>query len=223
MILEAVHLKKGYAETGSRLEVLTDVELTVEKGETVAVTGQSGCGKSTLLHLLGLLDRPDAGEIRFQAAPILRDDRDLSRFRNRYLGFVFQFHYLLDDFTAEENIMIPALVAGETRGTARERARELLSELNLTDRARHFPAQLSGGEQQRVALGRALVNRPELVLADEPTGNLDPQHAAEVVELLLRLNRDYGHTFLLVTHNPDLADRMSRHLQLSDGRLHTLR
>lgn len=223
MILEASHVRKSYAESGSRLEVLTDVSLTIERGETLAITGQSGCGKSTLLHLLGLLDRPDSGDIVFEGYPQLHDDRELSRYRNRHLGFVFQFHYLLEDFTAEENIMIPALIAGQSRHEAQQLARELLRQLNLSDRAHHFPAQLSGGEQQRVAMGRALINRPDLVLADEPTGNLDPQHAAEVVELLLRLNRELGQTFLIVTHNPGLAEQMQRHLVLEEGRLQSLR
>jgi lipoprotein-releasing system ATP-binding protein len=223
MILEAQNLSKTYPEGANRLEVLTDASLCVREGETVAVTGQSGCGKSTLLHLLGLLDRPDRGSVLFRDAAPPRDDRTLSRFRNRHLGFVFQFHYLLEDFTALENVMVPALVAGDSNAAARKSAGDLLAALGLESRARHYPEQLSGGEQQRVALARALVNRPDLVLADEPTGNLDPHHADEVVELLLRLNREFGQTFLIVTHNPAIADRMQRHLVLSDGRLETLR
>jgi lipoprotein-releasing system ATP-binding protein len=221
MIIEAEGLFKGYLEGTSRLEVLTGIDLSIEEGSTVAITGQSGCGKSTLLHMLGLLDRPDKGSVRFRGETPPTDDRALSRFRNRHLGFVFQFHYLLEDFTALENVMVPALVGGATRSFAQKEAIDLLTRLGMAARAGHYPNQMSGGEQQRVALARALINRPELVLTDEPTGNLDPLHAAEVVDLLLDLSR--GHTLLIVTHNPEIADRMQKHYELLGGVLREVR
>ncbi len=218
-LLHVEDLTKSYPTgTGGRLEVLRGVTFTVRRGEVVAVVGESGTGKSTLLHLLGALDRPDAGTVRYEGNDIFRlDDEALAAFRNRSVGFVFQFHHLLPEFTALENVAMPALIQGKDFAAARPRALDLLRQLGLEARAEHRPAELSGGEQQRVAVARALMNEPRLVLADEPTGNLDTRTAETLHEEILRLSRTFAQTFVLVTHNPALAALADRVLRIEGG------
>jgi ABC-type lipoprotein export system ATPase subunit len=216
--VEARAVAKAYEDGTRRVEVLRGIELVLEPGELVAVTGPSGSGKSTLLHLLGALDRPDAGTITIAGHDLgtLSGSR-LADFRGRTLGFVFQFHQLLPDFTASENVAMPARIAGWSASRALGRASKLLDEVGLQDRAAHFPHQLSGGERQRVALCRALLLEPPLLLADEPTGNLDPESGEQVFELLVELQRRHGTTTLMVTHNPSIAARCGRVVRLEDG------
>ncbi len=219
--LEVEDLKKSYPTgSGERLVVLRGVSFAVRRGEVVAIVGESGTGKSTLLHLLGALDRPDSGTVHFEGHDIfLKDDDALAVFRNRAVGFVFQFHHLLPEFTALENIAMPALIQGIDLGKARPRALDLLRQLGLETRAAHRPSELSGGEQQRVAVARALMNQPGLVLADEPTGNLDTKTAEALHDEILRLSRDTGQTFIMVTHNPALAAIADRILRIENGLL----
>ena len=217
MLLKAEHIRKSYQETSGRLVVLEDINLAVDEGEMIAITGESGCGKSTLLHVLGLLDEPDDGSVLYRGGQMKHSDRKIAQFRNKEIGFVFQFHYLLEDFNAKENVMIPALIGGKSRKEAESMALELLRLLEIDERKEHFPNQLSGGELQRVAIARALINRPSIVFADEPTGNLDPRHSDEVVDLIIRLNREIGQTFVIVTHNLNIAGQMHKHYLLNDG------
>jgi len=216
--VEARGLTKTYRDGQRVVEVLRDVDLAVAQGELVAVVGPSGCGKSTLLHLLGTLDRPDGGSVRIGGTEVstLAGER-LAAFRNRTIGFVFQFHQLLPDFTALENVMMPARIAGRPPAVAEERSRRLLGEVGLAARLDHFPSELSGGERQRVALCRALALEPPLLLADEPTGNLDAASGERVLEQLVNLQKSHGTTAVLVTHNPDIAARCDRVLELSGG------
>lgn len=220
-VLRASRLAKTYVGgDGGLLPVLTGVELAVGPGESVAVIGESGTGKSTLLHLLGGLDRPTAGEVWWREQPLSRwTDDELTRQRARTVGFVFQFHHLLREFTALENVMIPQLLRGVPPRQARERARDLLARLGLDARRDHKPAQLSGGEQQRVAVARALANDPPVVLADEPTGNLDPRTSERLADLLFEVHRYYNTALVVVTHNVQLARRADRVLQLHNGQL----
>lgn len=217
--LVARNLRKDYPMgDGSRLEVLRGVELEVGSGEGVAVVGSSGSGKSTLLHLLGALDHPSSGEVLLGGEAVAeRTSDELARLRSRYVGFVFQFHHLLREFTALENIAMPALVAGHPRGEAEVRARELLAAVGLEARGTHRPWQLSGGEQQRVAVARALVNGPVLLLADEPSGNLDAQTSQGLHDLIFRLRDERNLSMVVVTHNRELARRADRILRLRDG------
>lgn len=218
-LIRAVDLCKVYGD-GSRVEVLTQLSLEIGRGEKVVIVGQSGVGKSTLLHLLGALDRPTSGEVWFDGVNLGRlDDRQIAEFRNREIGFVFQFHHLLPDFTALENTMMPALIRGINRDEAADRARTMLERVGLRDRLDHKPGELSGGEQQRVAVARAVVLSPRAILADEPTGNLDPETADEVHQLLVDLNRAHGATLAIVTHNERLAALADRTLALRHGRL----
>lgn len=219
-ILVASGLAKSYPTADGALDVLTGLDLEIRAGEMVAIVGESGTGKSTLLHLLGALDRPTAGTVHFRGENVFgKDDEALAAFRNRALGFVFQFHHLLPEFSAVENVEMPALIAGQTMDDARPRARGLLESLGLGDRLDHRPSQLSGGEQQRVAVARALMNRPGLVLMDEPTGNLDVTTAGRLHDELRRLSREEDGAFVVVTHNPTLAALADRVLELVDGRL----
>jgi lipoprotein-releasing system ATP-binding protein len=221
--IRARGLHKAYQDGTRRVEVLRGADLEVEPGEFIAVVGPSGCGKSTLLHLLGALDVADQGVVEIGGTRLADlSPPEAAHFRNRTLGFVFQFQELLADFDALENVMMPARIAGWAIGTARERALELLDEVGLTARADHFPNQLSGGERQRVALCRALLLEPPLLLADEPTGNLDPESAVRVFDLMVALQKRHGTTALVVTHNPELARRCGRLFQLEGGQLRAL-
>lgn len=216
--LELRNLARSYAEGKGRLDVFKDLNLTVRAGEIVALVGQSGSGKSSLLHIAGLLEAPTAGEVFIAGQNCSRlDDKARTRIRRIGIGFVYQFHHLLPEFSALENVMMPQLIAGAARPAAKDRARELLTRLGLEPRLEHRPSELSGGEQQRVAIARALANRPLLLLADEPTGNLDPETAARVHDELLRLIQDEGLGALVATHNLDLAQGMSRIARLERG------
>jgi len=213
---------KSYRDAARIVEVLRGVDLAVEAGERLAIVGPSGSGKSTLLHLLGGLDRPDAGEIVVGERSLADlTAAELAAFRNRTVGFIFQFQQLLADFTALENVMIPGRIAGIPAGELAQRSRRLLAQVGMEEREDHFPSQLSGGEQQRVALCRALLLDPPLLLADEPTGSLDPESGAAVVELLETLQSGRGMTAIVVTHNPVLARRCDRILRLEGGALHS--
>ena len=202
------------------LQVLRDIDLSIDRGEVVSIVGASGAGKTTLLQLLGTLLRPDSGHIFYDDVDVSTlDEKALSRFRNRNVGFVFQFHNLLPEFTALENVCMPALIAGRTMEEASAEAMKLLDFLNVTARANHKPAQLSGGEQQRFAVARALINHPAVVLADEPSGNLDTRHAAELHDLFFQLRDQYQQTFVIVTHNTTLAQKSDRQITLRDGQV----
>ena len=216
--LELKGIRKTYAQGGSGLEVLRGVSLAISPGEIVALVGPSGAGKSTLLHIAGLLDRPSAGAILLgnEDCTQMGDDRRTA-LRRTEIGFVYQFHHLLPEFSALENIVLPQMIDGRTRTQAREMAAKLLDRVGLTDRSSHRPARMSGGEQQRVAIARALANDPSVLIADEPTGNLDRHTAGGVFDLLLEVVRGRGTAALIATHNPDLAERMDLRLVLEDG------
>jgi lipoprotein-releasing system ATP-binding protein len=217
-------LVKTFTTNGNLVEVIKGLDLNVYTGETLAVVGASGVGKSTLLHILGTLERPSQGTVIWEGEEVFAlDDRRLAAFRNRKIGFVFQFHYLLPEFDALENVMMPALIARVPKAQAREDAEAILVRVGLAHRLRHRVSTLSGGEQQRVAVARALVLKPEVLLADEPTGNLDPHSGGQVQELLLDLNREQGLTSVIVTHNLDLAQALTRQITLVDGKAMIIR
>jgi len=220
ILLEARELRRSFPMGEERIEVLRGIDLCVRAGERIAIVGMSGVGKSTLLHILGTLDRPTSGTLRFAGEDLLdRDARELARLRNRSLGFIFQFHHLLPEFNAVENVMMPGLIAGERTALVRERAERLLGEVGLEHRIEHPVGKLSGGERQRVAVARALVTGPRLLLADEPTGNLDPKTGDQVLNLLLEMNRIHGTALVVVTHSPLLAEKLGRTVVLTDGYL----
>lgn len=219
LLVEELH--KSYPTAGEPLQVLRGLNLEVEKGEIVAIVGASGTGKSTLLHIIGALDRPTAGRVVLSGQDLnTLWDEALAEVRNREVGFIFQFHYLLPEFTAQENVALPAMMAGREHDAAMDGAGDLLEAVGLSGRAGHRPAELSGGEQQRVAVARALANGPSLVLADEPSGNLDSVSSESLHDLLWGLNESEGQTLVLVTHNLELAYRAHRVLELSEGLLH---
>ncbi|MCB9602371.1 MAG: ABC transporter ATP-binding protein [Sandaracinus sp.] len=217
-LVVARDVKKVFVHEGKDVDVLKGVDLSVNRGEMLCVVGPSGTGKSTLLHILGTLDLPTSGSITYEGRDVTRlTSSELARFRNRTLGFVFQFHHLMPEFDALENVMMPGLVQGLARTPLKKRARELLEEVGLAHRLAHRPGELSGGEQQRVALARALVLDPALILADEPTGNLDSRTSEQVHQLFFELNARRGTTFLIVTHSRDMAARMPRVVTMRDG------
>jgi lipoprotein-releasing system ATP-binding protein len=217
--IELRGLVKTFRHNGIQVEVLTGVDLDIHQGETLAVVGASGVGKSTLLHILGTLERPSAGKVQWEGADVFAlDDRSLAAFRNRKVGFVFQFHHLLAEFNALENVMMPGLIARLPQPVAREQAEAILIRVGLKERLTHRVSTLSGGEQQRVAVARALMLEPEVLLADEPTGNLDPKSGARVQELILELNRERGLTSVIVTHNLAMARVLDRQITLLDGK-----
>ena len=209
---------KNITKTFDNLEVLKGIDLTIPDHEIVSIVGASGAGKTTLLQIVGTLEKPTSGSILFDGKRVNNlPDREMARFRNANIGFVFQFHQLLPEFTALENVMIPAMIGGAKAGDAEKRARELLNYLHLSDRTTHKPAQLSGGEKQRVAVARALVNNPAVILADEPSGSLDTRNKAELHNLFFDLRQEFGHTFVIVTHDESLAEMSDRTVRMQDG------
>lgn len=205
---------------GGKVEALRGIDLSIPSGETIAVVGVSGSGKSTLLHIIGTLERPTEGNIYYGDTDVFKQsDGELDSFRNREIGFVFQFHYLLPEFSALENVMMPCLISGMDTEKAREMASDVLKKVGLEQRFEHRPGELSGGEQQRVAIARAVVLKPKVILADEPTGNLDLDTGASILDLFLKLNEENGITSVLVTHNQEIAGRMNRRIRLSDGQI----
>lgn len=215
-MISAKNIQKSY----NTLHVLKGVDMEVETGEVVAIVGKSGAGKSTLLHIMGTLDRADTGVLRINHTDIAAlNTRKLAEFRNKNIGFIFQFHHLLPEFTAFENVCIPALIYKKPEKIIKSQATELLEYLGLADRLTHKPSQLSGGEQQRVAVARALINRPAIVFADEPSGNLDSASSQELHQLIFNLRNDFNQTFVIVTHNEDLAAMSDRCLEMKDGKL----
>ncbi|NAX48400.1 lipoprotein-releasing ABC transporter ATP-binding protein LolD [Photobacterium halotolerans] len=219
-LLVCQHLSKVYREAQLETQVLNDISLQIEAGELVAIVGSSGSGKSTLLHLLGALDAPTAGDVYFKGQKLNgMSANKQARVRNQDIGFVYQFHHLLSDFSAEENVAMPLMIGGVSAAAAKEQARQILDQVGLSHRYSHRPSELSGGERQRVAIARALVNKPALVLADEPTGNLDHKTALEIYDLMRKLNQESGTAFLVVTHDNELAGKLDRCLHMQDGQL----
>lgn len=217
-MIRAENIQKSYGD----LQVLKGVSCSIEQGEVVSIVGPSGAGKSTLLHILGTLDTPDMGRVLFDdKEPIFSKQKQLAAFRNRHIGFVFQFHHLLPEFSALENISIPGFIAQRSKNEVEDRALELLDMMGLKNRASHFPNEMSGGEQQRVAVARALINQPNVVLADEPSGNLDSQSAEDLHQLFFDLRKQLGQTFIIVTHNKELAQMTDRTLSMYDGKIVT--
>ena len=216
VLISAQSLTKRYGQ----LEVLRGIDLKIHSGEIVSITGKSGAGKSTLVHILGTLDSPDTGEIRISGQDInALNNKSLAQFRNKHIGFIFQFHYLLQEFTAIENVGIPGMIAGTPQKQIKEKASYLLNFLGLSDRMEHKPNELSGGEQQRVAVARALMNDPTVVIADEPTGNLDTQNSHELYELFFKMRESLNQTFVIVTHNNELSRLGDRIVELADGQI----
>ncbi len=217
IILKVSNLRKSFQENAGKLVVLDKVDLNVKAGEKIAITGESGSGKSTLLHLMGALDEADEGEILVSGEKITPKRKNIDKFRNKKIGFIFQFHYLLSDFTAEENVAMPQFIATKNLKKSLREARKLLKILDILSRKHHYPNQLSGGEQQRVAVARALINNPKIIFADEPTGNLDAKHSEELLKYIIKLNETRNQTFVIVTHDERIAKRMDQHYKLKDG------
>ncbi|MBI4831238.1 MAG: ABC transporter ATP-binding protein [Candidatus Lindowbacteria bacterium] len=219
-LIKAEGLRKGYRSGKAQLEVLKGIDFAIAKGELVAIHGPSGVGKSTLLHILGTLDRPTSGTVKYGETDLNSlTDKMLARLRNQRIGFIFQFYHLLPEFSALENVLLPSMVNGHGIAEAKERARRLLAAVGLSEREHHKPDELSGGEQQRVAIARALINDPEVVFADEPTGNLDEKTSREIYKIISRLNREYGTTFVIVTHESSLASAANRSIRMMDGKI----
>ncbi len=219
-LIEALKVEKSFYPPAGELKILKGVDLSIEEGEVVGIVGASGVGKSTFLYLLGTLDRPTSGNVLYEGKDVFAMDNDsLASFRNRTIGFVFQFHHLLPEFTALENVMMPGLIGFSGHGEVKSRAEELLFELGVYERKDHRPGELSGGEQQRIAVARSLILNPKVVLAYEPTGNLDTATGEDLFNLLMRLNKDRKITFVIVTHNESLSRRCHRVLRMVDGRL----
>ena len=220
MLIQVQSLWKVFEAVGGRVEALKGIDLNISEAETLAVVGVSGSGKSTLLHILGTLEHPSEGEVSFSGKNIFsKNDGEIAAFRNSEIGFVFQFHYLLPEFTALENVMMPCLINGIDSEQARQMAEEILGKVGLEKRLEHRPGELSGGEQQRVAIARAVVLKPKVILADEPTGNLDMETGESILDLFLMLKDEYGITSVLVTHNMEIANRLNRRIRLSDGKI----
>ncbi|TFG77566.1 MAG: ABC transporter ATP-binding protein [Thermodesulfobacteriales bacterium] len=220
MSIEIKGLWKVFQTVGGKVEALKGIDLNIANGDTLAVVGVSGSGKSTLLHILGTLEHPSDGEVSFSGNNIFsQNDGEIAAFRNSEIGFVFQFHYLLPEFNALENVMMPCLIKGIDMNEATEMAEDILGKVGLQHRLDHRPGELSGGEQQRVAIARAVVLKPKVLLADEPTGNLDRDTGESILDLLLMLNGDYGITSILVTHNMEIANRLNRRIRLADGKI----
>ena len=220
-LIKVVGLYKSYGNKTKTVEVLKGIDLSVSKGEMMAVVGASGVGKSTLLHIMGALDRPTKGDVFYKGEKNFgQTDKRLAIFRNKNIGFVFQFHHLLPEFTALENVMMPVLIGGGDRNSARKMAEGLLADVGLKERWSHKPGELSGGEQQRVAIARALIQSPDVLLADEPTGNLDTHTGDDVFNLLLKLNNEKGITMVIVTHNERLVSKMKRNIRMLDGKIY---
>jgi len=217
-LIEVKKLNKTFYGKDSEVLALNNVDLTIKSAETLGILGISGSGKSTLLHILGTLDKPTSGEVIFDGMNLFNyDDDELSDIRNKKIGFVFQFHYLLQDFNALENVMMPCLINGNDKVTAREKSIEILTKVGLEERLNHKPGELSGGEQQRVAIARAVVQNPKIILADEPTGNLDLKNGMLILDLFLELNHDRKIACVIITHNTEIANRLERTITLSDG------
>ena len=218
---QAIGIEKYYEKVGHRIEVLKGVDLHLSKGEMIAIVGASGTGKTTLLHILGTIDQPTSGTLFYEGVEVLnKNDIELSAYRNKTVGFVFQFHHLLPEFTALENVMMPGLIGGQEKEKMAEKASEILEKVQLSDRIQHKVGELSGGEQQRVALARAIIMKPSLLLADEPTGNLDTRTGHKVFQLLQEMSEEYSLAAVMVTHNLELAGEMNRCLTLAEGKLH---
>lgn len=213
-------IAKGIQKKYGQLDVLKGIDLEIQSGEIVSIVGSSGAGKTTLLQILGTLDKPDSGELTLNGVnPFTLSSKGLAAFRNQKIGFIFQFHQLLPEFTALENVIMPALIGGKGMNESKERAKDLLHKLGLQSRENHQPAALSGGEQQRVAVARALMNEPDIIFADEPSGNLDSKNAAELHQLFFDLRKEFGQTFVIVTHNNQLAEMADRSIVMADGLL----
>jgi lipoprotein-releasing system ATP-binding protein len=220
-MIQLSNLSKTFIKDGNTIEVLKSLDFTISRGESLAILGVSGAGKSTLIHILGTLDHPTSGTVLFDDIDVFQwDKKKLAEFRNKTIGFVFQFHNLLPEFNSLENTMMPALIRGLPYRKARERAAAILHEVGLSDRITHKPGELSGGEQQRVAVARALIMEPEIILADEPTGNLDSETGKKIEDILMDLNRMKKITLVVVTHNRSLANRMSKNIGLRDGKIY---
>ncbi|MEO5570252.1 MAG: ABC transporter ATP-binding protein [Bacteroidia bacterium] len=214
MLITTQNIHKSY----NGLHVLKGIDLTIDKGEVVSIVGASGAGKTTLLQIIGTLDNADKGSVKIDDIEVTKlSSKKLSKFRNRHIGFVFQFHHLLPEFNALENVCIPAFIAKTPKRDAEKKAAELLNYLGVSERSHHKPSELSGGEQQRVAVARALINNPSIILADEPSGNLDSAHAKELHQLFFKLRKEFNQTFVIVTHNEELADMADRKLVMKDG------
>lgn len=217
-MIELDNINKSFGS----LQVLKDISLNIDKGEIVSIVGPSGAGKTTLLQIMGTLDKPDSGSVKYNGTDItLFNEKELSLFRNRHIGFVFQFHQLLPEFTAEENIMIPALISGSNASDAKSKAMELMRLLDIAERANHKPSEMSGGEKQRIAVARALINNPDVILADEPSGSLDSRNREELYKLFFKLRQELNQTFVIITHDESLSGMTDRSIRLVDGMITT--